>query len=177
MPDIRDAHPPVDFLANYLWLYVLLALGLTALIFWIVKRKRSWQKQKPPAEPKEPWVIALESLEALKKKNWPAQGKVKEYYSALSDIIRRYIEAQFAISAPEMTTEEFLSSLNRSHGMSDSQKAAIKEFLNSCDMVKFAKYGPQPEEMEESFNLARQFVEETKGTFNVLTADSHRHGI
>jgi len=39
----------------------------------------------------------------------------------------------------------------------------MEEFLNACDLVKFAKYAPRKNETEAVFDGAKKFIEETKG--------------
>ena len=73
-----------------------------------------------------------------------------------------YIENRFKLRAPEMTTEEFLDSLKQTDALTAKHKELLAEFLNLCDIVKFAKFGPSITEIEESFNSARRFVEETR---------------
>ena len=171
--DIRDVKPPVDLPPNYFFLFAvfllsfLLIIGLAVCYFL-----RKFKKQKArPQIIKPPHVIAFERLEELRKKNLPAAGKIKEFYSELSDIIRRYIEDRFKIRAPEMTTQEFLWHLKDSGDLSSEHKTLLRDFLTSCDMVKFAKYGPSAAEIENSFERAKKFVEETKEELNPVTAD------
>lgn len=163
--DIKDIKPPVNFPPNYTLLIILGIILLAAAVFFLVRfllrriKKRAAIKavSKKPAH-----IIAREALALLKGKNLPAQGKVKEYYIELSDIIRHYIEERFQISAPDMTTEEFLFNLYQADQLNQSHKELLKEFLNLCDIVKFAKYGPTEEEIEESFVAADRFIGETK---------------
>lgn len=162
--DIRDIKPPVDLPADYFFgLVVLGILLLGGMVFWVrflILRSKQPRKGWVPA--KFPWEIAVERLSALEAQNLPQNGQAKEYYSQLSDIIRRYMEDRFHIRAPEMTTQEFLWSLNDARALTELHKNLLKDFLNSCDMVKFAKYGPTLIEMDESFRFALKLVEETK---------------
>ena len=57
-----------------------------------------------------------------------------------------------------MTTEEFLISLGSSGSLSAEEKASLREFLSSCDLVKFAKYSPDKDETDAVFNTARKFI-------------------
>jgi len=162
--ELRDIKPPVDPRPNFFWLMVLLvAIILAAIIYFVwrffVKLKKvaaSPQVIRPSHE------VAYERLDQLRQRNLPAHGQIKEYFSELSDIIRRYIEGRFHIDAPEMTTEEFLWSLRQSVELSNNHKSLLQDFLNCCDLVKFAKYGPSLEEIDNSFNSAKRFVDETK---------------
>jgi len=162
---IRDIKGPVYFSVNFLPLIIILCLftmiGTFFLIRYILKKMKEKEedtvlKVRPPRE------VAYEALEALKAKNLPSQGKVKEFYYELSLIVRHYIEDRFNIKAPEMTTEEFLFALQESETLSGTHRNHLKEFLNLCDIVKFAKYGPTQKETDDSFNAAKRFVDETK---------------
>jgi len=162
--DIRDIEPPVNLPPNYFLLYLLAAiLGAAALFFlirFLIKRFR-----KPKAETvivRLPWEIAFENLEDLKNKNFPSLGMFKDYYILLSGIVRKYIEDRFKIKAPEMTTQEFLTSLKKSNDIKLDDKKLLEDFLNSCDMVKFAKHSPTLNEAEKSFDFAKIFISNTR---------------
>ena len=104
---------------------------------------------------------AAEELEAIKG-NFLKNSDAKEYYAGVSDCIRRYIERSFKARAPEMTTEEFLGFMRESTALSLDQKDLLKDFLNACDLVKFARYTPGKGEMDAVFVSAKKFIEDTK---------------
>ena len=160
LEDIKDIKGPVYFPVDYFFLIVILSIvGLSALGFLIsyLLKKRARKRINPsPAPPRPAHDIAYEALDALKAKNLPRSGKIKEYYSELSDIVRRYLENRFDFRAPEMTTEEFLYSLRGSSELTGAHKNLLKQFLSHCDLVKFAKYGPTQIEIDESFNAAKK---------------------
>ena len=162
MIDIKDVKPPVD-IPGLPWLWWVLAAAIAAAIFFI---SRFWQKRNTRLAAafiiKIPWELAHERLADLERRNLFAQGKVKEYFSELSDIIRRYIEDRFDIQAPEMTTEEFLNAVGDSVRVEKKHQEILKDFLNLSDMVKFAKYGPNVNEAAQSMVLAKRFVDETR---------------
>ena len=161
---LRDIKGPVLFPSNYYFLVIiilaLLAGGTVALRRFLKAKKE--ESEKLPVDPRMPWEIAYDQFDELEKSSFLDDGQFKTYYSQLSGIIRQYFENQFNIKAPEMTTEEFLWSLDKSHHLTSSQNDTLKQFLNSCDIVKFAKYIPHIEEGKESIQLARKLVEETK---------------
>lgn len=162
---LRDIKGPVYFKTGFSFLFVLAALALLALLgflIFVIYKKRKIEKPKPGIPPKSAYEIACEALKELKMKDLPGLGRVKEYFYELSDTVRRYTESVFKIKSPEMTTEEFLLSLKNSARLSGAHKSLLKEFLTLSDVVKFAKYGPGPEEIERSFEAARKFVDETK---------------
>jgi len=163
--DIRDIRGPIFFKGNYfLFLATLLLILLSCLgilIYYLVKKRKKIGTE-PALPPKTAYEVAREALDKLKNRNLPGKDRVKEYYSEISDIIRRYVESRFRIKAPEMTTEEFLHSLKGFGVLSGMHRNTLKEFLTLCDIVKFARYGPNNKEIDGSFRLAEKFVDETK---------------
>lgn len=162
--EMRDAKPPVDIPFHFAFiLAILLALlggGLLWFFLHLWMRRGSKARNQPLA--KDPWQKACEQLEALIHSDLLAKGNMKEYYLRLSGIIRRYFEEQFSIKAPEMTTEEFLIHLKGSTDLTAQQKDILKEFLTSCDIVKFAKYAPGTDEVQGSTRLARRLIDEIR---------------
>ncbi|MBF0608065.1 MAG: BatD family protein [Candidatus Magnetobacterium sp. LHC-1] len=159
--DIRDIKDLQD--SKVPWPYIIagaLTLLIAALALYLLRRRRA-AKQAPPPR-KTPHEMAYEALERLRAGTLLQDGLIKEYFIELSAIIRYYIEDRFLLKAPEMTTEEFLFNVKEARQLSVSQKELLRDFLLRCDMVKFARYGPAPEEIEESFNVARRFVDETR---------------
>lgn len=167
---IKDIKPPLEVpfswkeLLPYIYggLATLAALaGLVFLIIYLVKK----QKKKPApviAPPVIPaHVITLEQLEKLKEEKLWQNGKLKEYHSALSDIIRQYIEKRFYINAMEQVTDETMYSF-RTVDLSDELKLKLRSVLFLSDLVKFAKEQPLPNENEASWNNAYEFVMATK---------------
>ena len=161
---LRDVRAPVYFPANYFFLLGILFLVLIVgpVVFICLKRKREDTVEELPVDTRSPWENAYEQLAQLAKSSYIDEGRFKEYYSELSGIIRYYFENRFKIRAPEMTTEEFLWSLERSRDLKTDHKETLKKFMASCDIIKFAKHIPRVEEAEESFQFARQLIEETK---------------
>ena len=166
--DIRDIRPPVYFPENYSLLIAIAAVIALAALFFLarafLKMIRERISQRPPPAPKSAHQIALEALLALQAKNLPGMGRIKEYYFELSDIVRHYLENRFSYRAPEMTTEEFLEAIKASPEMLKEHKALLRKFLSHCDMVKFAKYGPTPIEILDSFHAAEDLVDQTRIT-------------
>ncbi len=162
---LRDVRPPLALPAHIAWwaLAVILTTALiAALIYFLYKKysRRSGDRDETPQPP--PWETAMQRLRELKAEDLPAQGKVQEYFTRLSGILRLYIEDSFSIRAPEMTSEEFLGSLRDSLVLNASQKQAVGRFLTGCDLVKFARYRSSPAQMEEGFQLVQRLIDETR---------------
>lgn len=86
----------------------------------------------------------------------------KPFCILVSDTTRLYLEERFEFRAPERTTEEFLRELGGTELLSPDQKESLGRFLESCDLVKFAKYEPGEPELRELHVSAVKLVEETE---------------
>lgn len=157
--DIRDIKPPVEIPDGLAWLWW--TLGLLALAAVIFALWRYWLKKKSliPVEPPVPAHIrAKQKLEeALALISQP-----KPFCIAVSDTVRAYLEERFTFHAPERTTEEFLYELQSTDLLLPGQKESLGAFLQSCDLVKFAKYEPGEPELREMHASAVRLVEETE---------------
>lgn len=162
--DIKDLKGMLDTGSRFVYfMFIIAALVYGGIMLWIMWRKRLARLKEPPEIIIRPaYEIAHEQLIELKNMDLPGKGRIKEYYIRLSDIVRHYLENRFTYRAPEMTTEEFLEYLKISPEMREEHKELLKEFLFHCDMVKFAKYGPTPLEMLDSYSSAEKLVEQTK---------------
>ena len=113
------------------------------------------------APPPPPWETALRRLDELELRRLPESGRFEPYYVDLSAILRYYIEDRFGLHASEQTTPEFLDAASRSGLLRADQQEFLADFLRHCDRVKFARYVPEAQEMEEGMSLVRQFVWDT----------------
>jgi len=168
--DIIDIRGPVDLPGGFPFrLLAILALLVIAAVAakFLIKKFGGKERVLPPRPAHE---IAYDDLRDLKMRGLPGQGRIKEYYIALSFIVRQYLENRFALRAPEMTTEEFLIAAKNRGEFSSELKALLKDFLLHCDLVKFAKYGPTPTEMDLSFESAKRLVDQTKERAAEVTA-------
>jgi hypothetical protein len=166
--DIKPLKPPLRApvtLAEVLpWVGLALLLALAAyLIYYFFFRKKPVvaapvTRLRPSAPPH---VAALEALEDLRlKKLWQA-GRVKEYYSEMTDIIREYIELRYPVRAMEMTTAEIETALRKTDANAQARDK-LYQTLTLADLVKFAKEQPLPLENDLSLNHCIDFVRETR---------------
>ena len=96
----------------------------------------------------------------------------KPFCTMVSDTVRCYLEERFNFRAPERTTEEFLYELSDTNLLAPDQKESLGEFLEECDLVKFAKYEPAETELRNLHNSALRLVEETEPVEAVAVNDS-----
>jgi uncharacterized membrane protein len=156
--DIRDIRGPKRTTAGWL-VPVLLSTALLALAAYGIWRRR----RRETARVLLPFEVALLRLLEIRALMIPARAR--EFGIAVSDIVRGYIEQRFEVVATQRTTEEFLQDLLTS---SDSQLAShrplLSEFLQQCDIVKFAGISSTMANMEALHESARAFVQETAET-------------
>ncbi len=166
--DIKDVWKPPFVLADYYpWIFgVLTALFLICVIGYLVQRYRRHRSEVPvkPAEPElPPYETAIRELDSIKDQKLWQQGLNKEYYTQVTDTLRRYISRRYGVNAMEKTSEEILAIIERE---TDERTVydTLKQVLRLSDYVKFAKLHPLPDENDESMRNAYLFVNQTKRT-------------
>ena len=163
---IRDIKGPVALIETARTPWYIWGIGgalLLALLSGIaVVAARWWHQPAPPPPPVPAHIIAYAALRELFAQNLVARGLIMPYYFALSTILRRYIENRFGLQAPEQTTEEFLASLRTGTTLVQQYQTLLSEFLNECDMVKFANYAAGADDAQHAHDRAVRFIEETR---------------
>ena len=92
---------------------------------------------------------------------------------AVSDALRVYLEERFNFRAPERTTEEFLLDLQQTTLLSPEQKESLTAFLQECDLVKFARFEPNEDELRGLHDAALRLIDETQyDRLETLTSES-----
>jgi len=160
IPAIRDAVPIVAPGPSLLW--VIGGLGVAAGLGWIGRRWWRRRAAAAAAPARAAHEIALEELDKLRAQKLVENGQHERYYIALTDIVRRYVEARFGLHAPEMTTDEFLAAAQRSRDLISTHRSALQDFLVEADLVKFARHVPTRERAERSWSAAHDFVAATR---------------
>lgn len=156
----------VSEIAGYVVASFVAALVVAALVLLAVRLIRSRKRGTEPGEAVSsvpPHLRAIEELESLQNRKLWQSGKIKAYYTALTDILRQYVRDRYGIDAPEMTSEEIMRAVG-GLALSDKSEVGLRELLLTADLVKFAKYAPGPEVNENLYYTAYYFVEDTKLT-------------
>jgi hypothetical protein len=157
--DIRGIKPPVEIPNEWLWLWITLAvLGLivVAVTAWLLLRRK--HALPPPLPVVPPHVRAKQRLaEALAFLSDP-----NRFCTVVADTTRLYLEERFHLRAPERTTEEFLVELRTSPHLTLDQKQSLGAFLESCDLVKFARFEPTETVLRQLHDAALRLVDETQ---------------
>ena len=151
--DIREIRGPKTLFPLGLVLELLAGGALLAAVGYAVWRRRRLR----PARALQYFEIALQRLEQLRTLMHPAS--VREFSSAISDTVRRYIEAGFKVTATHRTTEEFLHDILAAENSPLSlHRSLLAEFLRQCDLAKFAGMSLSAANMESLYQSARSFI-------------------
>ena len=157
--EIRAIKPPVEIPNGWAWVWwglgtiVVAALIATALIWY--RRKRA-QPVLIPVVP--PHIRAKQKLQAA----LTLIHDPRLFCIEVSTIERVYLEERFNFHAPERTTEEFLIELQSTDLLLPDQKLSLSEFLQSCDLVKFARFEPTEATLRGLHDSALRLVDETQ---------------
>ncbi len=138
---------------------ILVSLAVAGVILWKLYLKKISAKKKIPLL--TPETIAFQELERIEGLGLIEKMRVKEYYYLVSLTLRTYLENRFSLKAPEQTTEEFLESVVYSDRLQQRHIDLLKEYLNHCDLVKFAKFDPGKSRAKLLVQTTRNFIEET----------------
>lgn len=144
------------------WMGLLLTI-LALLVYYLYTR----YKENKPVIAKVKFVKrllphqkAMNEIERIKADNLVSSENQKEYYTKLTDTLRKYIEERFGFSAMEMTSSEIISSL-KANGDNEMIKE-LNELFETADLVKFAKYSTLINENDNNLVNAIQYINTTK---------------
>ena len=144
------------------WLSVLFLL-LLAVVYYLYLRLRD---NKPIithiriVKRLLPHQKALQQIEQIKPDKMVSSENSKEYYTKLTDTLRKYIEERYGFSAMEMTSSEIID-----HLMATQDESALSELRHlflTADLVKFAKYSTLINENDANLVNAIDFINQTK---------------
>lgn len=184
VPDAKPVPNPPPLVQREEWTALKKALGWGALglalgsvIAWFVyKRVTKPKPPPPPPPPRPPWEVALEKLDEVRHAGLLEVQRHAEYFDRVSDAVRGYLGARFGFDGLESTTDEILASLKKRGGgfirMDEGAPSStmpapgvplddIARFLRECDLVKFAKYTPSPEECAKALASGETIVKTT----------------
>lgn len=161
--ELRDIRPPEAVaVPSYAVLWILLgALAAAALAYLAWRWWRRPRAAKAPATPPQPLdVRTRDALRALARENLPAQGRIKEFYVRLSEIVRAHVGERFGVEALECTSSELLAALSRLI-TPGARPDGLDEFLSDSDLVKFARAQRTPDDCARALDFAYLLVTRT----------------
>ncbi len=136
------------------------AAVVAALVLFIFSRLRR-RKQAIEERREPPHVVAIRHLEQLHNQKLWQNGKIKEYYTRLTEILREYLAGRYGVGAMEMTTDEIVAAMKEVE-LAPKHISQLGTLLAESDLVKFAKYTPSEDNHEEYYNMVYYFVEDSK---------------
>jgi hypothetical protein len=166
--DIKGVYDaPIWWWGIFRW--VLLALGVVGisiggyyLITYLQARVSKKDEELDAVEFLRPAEeVALEKLDAIREEKIWQSGRVKEYHTQLTDVVREYIARRFEVSSTEQTSDETLRAMRPLLNDKKELFEQLRKMLTLADLVKFAKWQATPDENELSLRSAYTFVKET----------------
>ena len=172
--DIKDIEKaPIWWWGIFRWILLALlsgGIGVVAYYLWRWYEKNRKREEEPvnPELLRPADEVALEKLDAIKAQKIWKDGKVKEYQTELTDVVREYIGRRFDVQSTEKTSDETLKEVkpllvNGDLALEDGKELyeRLSEMLRTADLVKFAKWHTTPDENEQALTTAYDFVKET----------------
>lgn len=138
------------------WVLLILVLTVLGLVGWELLRRRV---RRPGGLTPHGW--ALREFDRLAALDLSAGGELERFPTLVSDVVRRYLELQFRLHAPRQTTAEFLEAMRQAPQLTAAQQAMLRDFLERCDLAKFARLTPSAAECRALAAKARTFIEQT----------------
>ena len=163
-PIVAPIAAPVQMREVFPWILVALLAILIGIGIWLYLKRRKQHVDgegnivRGPVVP--PYDKAVDDLKKLREEKLWQSGKVKEYFSSLTDIAREYIEGQFGVNAVEMTTDDILEEIKPLRFPKETYDK-LKDTMEVADLVKFAKYSASTLESDTALSSMTQFVEES----------------
>ena len=153
---------PVTFSEILFWGgIVLIAVALGWLIIRFIKRAREGRSFfGRPVVKDPPHIVALRSLEKIRGQKLWQNNRHKQFYTAVTDTLRKYISDRYHIAAMEQTSNEMFDDL-KDKDIDPKLMGQLRELFTTADFVKFAKHTPSIGENEEAIPTAVRFVNAT----------------
>ena len=164
--DIKDIEKaPIWWWGIIRWILLGLLLGGIGvgayyLWQWYEKNRKPEEEKVDPELLRPADEVALEKLDAIKEQKIWKDGKVKEYQTELTDVVREYIGRRFEVQSTEKTSDETLREMKPL--IEKDLYGRLSKMLQLADLVKFAKWHTTPDENEQALTTAYDFVNETK---------------
>ena len=155
---------PIEPSYTYLFMVIPLVLLIVISIMYLLRKMIISKGRISKSEVNVsllPHEQAYRELEALPYAKVVHGGRIeKEYYSRISEIIKHYLSRRFNIDTIDRTTIEMVNLIKGIH-ISDTARYDIQTLLTMCDIVKFAKYRPQIDDILNHYNLTKEIVDKT----------------
>ena len=161
--ELRDIKPQAELpYMNILpWIIAVAAVGLIGAAGFMIWRRRQKRTAFSQIDNRLPHEIILDELNRVQGLRLPDEGRFKEHYTLISDMMRVYAERIFKVPMLERTTSEVQIGLKTIQIDADLANTFI-DILDESDMVKFAKVTPDRDSAYMLIEKSRRFVQGTK---------------
>src|SRR3984893_13819050 len=152
--DFHDIAPPIDYSLIPPWLIFLgafVALTIIGLIAWLIFK--SFRRPAPIQLPRGRALELLERMQSDVEKMPPYQFSIR-----VSDILRSYVTEQYNLPVTRQTSVEFLEAVRKASPFSEDERSLLEDFLNRCDLIKFARYEATAADSRQLLDEAMRFV-------------------
>jgi len=153
--EFHDISPPVNYSLVPTWLiFVAAFVGLTIVgsFIWLIARRR--RAAAPAKSPRERALEALVRMQDQLETLSPYRFSIR-----VSDILRRYVTDEHDLPVTRQTSVEFLERLSKSSPFSEGERELLEDFLNRCDLIKFARYEATTADSRMLLDEATRFVQ------------------
>ena len=158
-PQAVVGNPPATWVAPALIASVVAVLVLVGAALW---RRSVLRRRALYVPPPKPVVLGPEDYarDALDKAGiaFREDGDYEAYYTALGNVVRKYLSERFEFPAFALTTNELEGEM-RDHGLDRWQIRVAGGLFTQCDSVVYARYRPAPERAEHDLTAAYEIVE------------------
>ncbi len=158
-PDIRAIIPAQPYYVSIGFparaaAVVLLLLAAWALWYYILRPRLL----RPPVR-LSPREIAARRLRDLEQQADALEPRV--FGAEVCDVLRAYIGAQFGLHPERQTSPEFLTSIATASVFSTEHRSLLAEFLEQCDLLKFARQDATRDAKRRLLTQANDFLQTT----------------
>ena len=138
--------------------YVVSSLVLLAILGcagWYLLQKYRLNKKSLAS-----WEIALTQIDHLKKNNYTNVEHGKEFYCALTGILKRYMHERYGFDTREKTDQEFLRYLEEQK-FSTLFMQDLTAIFEGSTIIKFANASAAQQQIDHDVAAAISFIKKT----------------
>jgi len=162
---LRDIKPQAGLSVPATWPWIVGGLFVAAILavggWWAYRRWQGKPFLAPAVDNRPPWQVAYDELARIEGLGLLEQGRVKAYYTLVTDCLRTYLESQFDLHVHDRTTYQLRAIFRQSDLAPEFSRRFLDLFMES-DLVKFAKFKPDLETARQLTIEARSLVDGTR---------------
>ena len=140
-----------------LWLALLAAAIVAALLWWAWRRYRN-----RPKAPVDPYAHAQHEFARIEQLRLLEAGNYSDYYARMVDVVREYLVARVPGVRRSNTSSELLRTMQPRDGV----EGELPGLLQRADLVKFARENVSLEEAREAGLALRAIVDHVEERVN-----------